>query len=315
MQYRRCGTSGCLFPALSLGGWHNFSSLDQARDLVLCAFEHGITHMDLANNYGPPVGMAEVQFGRIMETDLAGHRDELIISTKAGFYMWDGPYGEGGSRKHVLASLDQSLRRLGMDYVDIFYSHRYDKETPLEETMGALHQAVRCGKALYAGISNYPEKATRKAAKIMDALGTPLLIHQCAYNLLNRSVESGVMEQTQRRGMGLAVFSPLAQGLLTDRYLNGIPEDSRIKTSGVFLKKDDLTESRLQKIGALNDLASERGQSLARLALQWCLRRREIATVIIGASRSAQILENIEVLEDSPLTEEFCLRLDAIIED
>lgn len=298
-----------------MGGWHNFSELEKARELVLAAFIRGVTHIDLANNYGPPPGMAETQVGRILETDLSRHRDELIISTKAGYPMWQGPYGEWGSRKHILSSLDQSLKRLGLDYVDIFYSHRYDAETPLAETMGALHHAVQSGKALYAAISNYPEKACRKAAKIMRDLGTPLIAHQCAYNLMNRSIENGVMQQSTGRGMGMVVYSPLAQGLLSDRYLQGIPEDSRAAGTSPFLNAEQLDARKMEMIRQLSELASERGQSLARLALQWCLRRGEVATVLIGASRIEQIEENLQILNDPPLTEEFSIRLDGILED
>lgn len=315
MEFRRCGKSGLLLPVVSLGGWHCFSELEKARELVLAAFSRGVTHIDLANNYGPPGGMAETQVGRILETDLSGHRDEIIISTKAGYHMWEGPYGEWGSRKHVLASLDQSLKRLGLDYVDIFYSHRYDPETPLAETMGALHHAIQSGKALYAAISNYPEKAVRKAAKIMGELGTPLIAHQCPYSLFNRGIENGVMQQSASRGMGMVVFSPLAQGLLTDRYLEGIPEDSRAASASPFLTPEQLGDRKLEMVRQLSELASERGQSLARLALQWCLRRKEVTTVLIGASRTEQIEENLLILEDSTLNEEFCLRMDGILEE
>lgn len=315
MEYRRCGKSGLLLPVVSLGGWHNFSTLDQARELTMAAFDLGITHIDLANNYGPPPGMAETQVGRILETDLASHRDEIIISTKAGYTMWEGPYGDWGSKKYLTASLDQSLKRLGLDYVDIFYSHRYDPGTPLEETMGALHQAVRAGKALYPAISNYPKKAVKKAAKIMRNWGTPLLAHQCPYNLFNRAIEvGGVIKESDERGMGMVVFSPLAQGLLTDRYLNDIPQDSRVVTSGEFLKVEDVTEEKRKINCALNALASERGLSLARLALLWCLRKNAVTTVLIGASKTAQIRENVDTILDTPLDREFCLRIDGTLE-
>lgn len=304
-----------MLPAVSLGGWHNFTQLDQTRSLVLTAFERGITHFDLANNYGPPPGQAEIQLGRILETDLAAHRDELIISTKAGYRMWDGPYGEFGSRKHLIASLDQSLGRLGLNYVDIFYSHRFDPATPLEETMEALDYAVRSGKALYAAISNYPEKELRRAAKIMKRLGTPLLAHQLCYNLFNRSIENGIMQQSAHRGMGITAFSPLAQGMLTSRYLAGIPSDSRAAREGSFLKPEHLTDHRLAAIRSLNDLASERGQPLARMALQWVLRRPEVTSVIIGASCPEQIIENVACLDDPPLDAEVCLRMDGILEE
>ncbi|MEM6820878.1 MAG: aldo/keto reductase [Verrucomicrobiota bacterium] len=314
MEYRRCGDSGLILPCISLGGWHNFEHLDKAKELILAAFENGITHIDLANNYGPPPGIAETQVGRILEADLNHHRDELIISTKAGYRMWEGPYGEWGSRKYLLASLDQSLKRLGLDYVDIFYSHRYDPDTPLEETMGALETAVRSGKALYAAISNYPEKAVRKAAKIMREARVPLLAHQCSYNMLNRTIENGVLQQSARRGMGMVVFSPLAQGLLTDRYLEGIPQDSRAAGNSPFLTEERLSKKALNRIRKLNELASERGQTLARLALQWVLRYQEVSTVLIGASRTEQILDNLGILKDPPLDNEFCLRLDSILE-
>jgi len=315
MEYRRCGKSGLLLPVVSLGGWHNFSTLDRARELTMTAFDLGITHIDLANNYGPPPGMAETQVGRILETDLASHRDEVVISTKAGYTMWEGPYGDWGSKKYLTASLDQSLKRLGLEYVDIFYSHRYDPATPLEETMGALHQAVRSGKVLYPAISNYPKKAVKKAAKIMKKWGTPLLAHQCPYNMFNRSIEfGGVISQSAECGMGMVVFSPLAQGLLTDRYLNDIPKDSRVVTSGEFLKQDDITEAKRKIAVSLNELASECGMSLARLALLWCLRKKEVASVLIGASKPEQIRENVDVVNEVSLDREFCLRIDGILE-
>ncbi|MEM6885436.1 MAG: aldo/keto reductase [Verrucomicrobiota bacterium] len=315
MEYRRCGKSGLLLPAVSLGGWHNFSALDQARELTMTAFDLGITHIDLANNYGPPPGMAETQVGRILESDLASHRDEIVISTKAGYTMWDGPYGDWGSKKYMTASLDQSLKRLGLDYVDIFYSHRYDPATPLEETMGALHQAVRAGKAFYPAISNYPKKAVKKAAKMMKDWGTPLLAHQCPYNMFNRSIEvGGVINESADQGMGMVVFSPLAQGLLTDRYLHDIPQDSRVVTSGQFLKEDDITSSKRGMVCSLNELASEYGLPLARLALLWCLRKKSVATVLIGASKPEQIRDNVEVINDLSLSREFCVRIDGILE-
>ena len=281
----------------------------------MTAFDLGITHIDLANNYGPPPGMAETQVGRILETDLASHRDELVISTKAGYTMWEGPYGDWGSKKHITASLNQSLKRLGLDYVDIFYSHRYDPATPLEETMGALHQAVRAGKALYPAISNYPKKAVKKAAKMMSDWGTPLIAHQCRYNMLNRSIEYGdVIKESEERGMGMVVFSPLAQGILTDRYLEGIPQGSRVVTSGQFLKQDDITEAKRALARALNDLAAERGIPLARMALLWCLRKKAVASVLIGASKPEQIRENVEIVNDTSLDQEVCTRIDGILE-
>ncbi|MEM1157235.1 MAG: aldo/keto reductase [Verrucomicrobiota bacterium] len=315
MEYRRCGKSGLLLPMISLGGWHNFSSLEHARALTMSAFNLGITHIDLANNYGPPGGMAETQVGRILEKELANHRDEIVISTKAGYHMWDGPYGEWGSKKHLRASLDQSLKRLGLDYVDIFYSHRFDPGTPLEETMEALHQAVRSGKALYPAISNYPKKAVKKAARIMKELGTPLIAHQCAYNMFDRAIEvAQVMTVSEEYGMGMVIFSPLAQGMLTDRYLSEIPQDSRVVTSGETLSAEHITEARRKIIGALNELASERGLSLARLALLWCLRKKEVATVLIGASKPEQIRENTAVVDDLLPDKELLLRIDSILE-
>ena len=298
MTYRRCGRSGVRLPAVSLGLWHNFGpsrSYDTQRDICLRAFDLGITHFDLANNYGPPPGAAEETFGRILGTDLSEHRDELIISTKAGYYMWPGPYGEWGSRKYLLSSLDQSLRRLGVDYVDVFYSHRPDPDTPLAETMGALDTAVRSGRALYAGISNYSPEQTTRAVKIMRELGTPLLIHQPSYSMLNRWIEDGLTDVLGEEGLGAIVFSPLAQGLLTDRYLDGVPADSRIATGG-FLKRAALTEETLSTLRSLAVIAAERGQSLAQLALAWVLRDERITSALIGASSVAQLEQNVAAL-------------------
>jgi L-glyceraldehyde 3-phosphate reductase len=299
MKYNRCGRSGLLLPAISLGLWHNFGDdADAANKHALCrrAFDLGITHFDLANNYGPPPGSAETAFGEILRSDFAAHRDEMIISSKAGYHMWDGPYGEWGSRKYMLASLDQSLKRLGLPYVDIYYSHRFDPATPLEETMGALDTAVRSGRALYAGISNYPAEATRRAAQILRDLGTPCLIHQPRYNMYQREPElEGVFDAVAHEGMGSIVFSPLAQGLLTDKYLNGIPEDSRA-TVGGFLKKDSITADVLRKSGKLNDIAQRRGQSLAQMAFAWVLRKPEVTSALMGASRVGQIEDAVSAL-------------------
>jgi L-glyceraldehyde 3-phosphate reductase len=292
MKYNRCGRSGLLLPAISLGLWHNFgadSDAENRRALCRRAFDLGITHFDLANNYGPPPGSAETAFGDLLHTEFAAHRDELIISSKAGYHMWDGPYGEWGSRKYMLASLDQSLKRLRIPYVDIFYSHRYDPVTPLEETMGALDTAVRSGRALYAGISNYPADATRRASQILRNLGTPCLIHQPRYNMFQREPErEGVLDAIAHEGLGSIVYSPLAQGLLTDKYLNGIPEGSRA-TSGVFLKKENITSDVLRKIDSLHAIAKRRGQSLAQMAFAWVLRKPEVTSALMGASRVQQI--------------------------
>ena len=299
MKYNRCGRSGLLLPAISLGLWHNFgaeSDAENRRALCRRAFDLGITHFDLANNYGPPPGSAEIAFGEILRTDFAAHRDELIISTKAGYHMWDGPYGEWGSRKYMLASLDQSLKRMGIPYVDIFYSHRYDPVTPLEETMGALDTAVRSGRALYVGISNYPADATRRAAQILRSLGTPCLIHQPRYNMLQREPErEGVFDAIAHEGMGSIVYSPLAQGLLTDRYLNGIPEGSRA-TFSQFLKKENVTSDVVRRVSVLNRQAHQRGQSLAQMAVAWVLRKPEVTSALIGASRVSQIEDLVSAL-------------------
>src|SRR5215208_6932631 len=298
MQYRRVGRSGLELPAISLGLWQNFGGdrpLDRQRAIVRRAFDLGITHFDLANNYGPPYGSAEENFGRILAHDLAGHRDELIISTKAGYDMWPGPYGEWGSRKYLLASLDQSLRRMGLDYVDIFYSHRFDPETPLDETMGALDTAVRQGKALYVGISSYSADRTRAAAEILRGLGTPLLIHQPSYSLLNRWIEPELLDALEDVGAGCIVFSPLAQGMLTDKYLDGVPEGSRASRRG-SLSRDLLTDDALTRIRALNDIAAGRGQSLAQMALAWTLRDPRVTSTLIGASSVEQLEANVGAL-------------------
>ena len=292
MFYNRTGNSGLLLPAISLGLWHNFGAAanpETRRALCAKALDLGITHFDLANNYGPPPGSAETAFGEIMRTDFAAHRDELIISTKAGYHMWNGPYGEWGSRKYLLASLDQSLKRLGLPYVDIYYSHRFDPDTPLEETMGALDHAVRSGRALYVGISNYPAPATKQAAKILKDLGTPCLIHQPRFNMLQQEpLEQGVFKACAAAGLGVICFSPLAQGLLSSKYLNGIPDDSRAALGG-FLKKDQITVPLVAKMKALNTLAEARGQSLAQMAIAWVLSHKPVTSALIGASRVAQI--------------------------
>ncbi|HEY7478181.1 MAG TPA: L-glyceraldehyde 3-phosphate reductase [Actinomycetota bacterium] len=299
MIYRRSGRSGLQLPAISLGLWQNFGGdrpLETSRAIVLRAFDLGITHVDLANNYGPPYGSAEETFGRILAQDLRPYRDELVVSTKAGYDMWPGPYGEWGSRKYLLASLDQSLRRMGLEYVDVFYSHRFDPETPLEETMGALDAAVRQGKALYAGISSYSPTTTREAAAILRTMGTPLLIHQPSYSLLNRWIEDGLLNALEEVGAGCIVFSPLAQGLLTDRYLEGVPEGSRASRPG-SLSADQLREENLAKVRQLAAIAERRGQTLAQLALAWTLRDARVTSTLIGASSVAQLEQNVGALD------------------
>jgi L-glyceraldehyde 3-phosphate reductase len=314
--YRRCGNSGLKLPLLSLGLWHNFGSVDNfpnCRAMVLRAFDQGITHFDLANNYGPPPGSAETTFRYILREELAAHRDELIISTKAGYDMWEGPYGEWGSRKYLLASLDQSLKRLGLEYVDIFYSHRFDPETPLEETMGALDQAVRSGRALYAGISNYDAEQTARAARILRELGTPCLIHQPMYHMFHRGPEKALFGVLSKEGIGGIAFCPLAQGVLTGRYLNGIPADSRAGHDPRFLKPEAITEDKLSRIRKLDQIARERGQSLAQLALVWVLRQPAITSALIGASKVAQIDENLGALKNLALSADELKRIDAIL--
>ncbi len=304
MLYRRCGRSGLDLPAISLGLWHNFGGdrpIETSRAILRRAFDLGITHFDLANNYGPPYGSAESTFGRVLKEDLRPYRDELIISTKAGWDMWPGPYGDGGSRKYLLASLDQSLERMGLDYVDIFYSHRADPDTPLEETMGALDTAVRQGKALYAGVSSYSPERTERAAEILSGLGTPLTIHQPSYSMLNRWIESELLDVLGDQGIGCIVFTPLAQGMLTDRYLNGIPEDSRAARND-SLDPDWLTEENLDRIRALNEVASNRGQSLAQLALAWTLRDERVTSTLVGASSVRQLEQNVEALDSLEIT-------------
>lgn len=314
MTYNRCGKWGLKLPAVSLGLWHNFGGIDileNGRAMLHRAFDLGITHFDLANNYGPPPGSAEENFGKILKQDFKAYRDELIISSKAGYLMWPGPYGEWGSRKYVLASLDQSLKRMGLDYVDIFYSHRPDPNTPLEETMMALDQAVRSGKALYAGISNYPADMTREAARILKELGTPCLIHQPKYSMFERWVEEGLLDVLEEEGIGCIPFSPLAQGLLTNKYLKGIPEGSRA-TREVFLKKEDV-DSAHDKIVALNEIAQSRGQSLAQMALAWVLKDNRITSVLIGASSVQQIDDNVEMLKNKKFSGEELRKIEAIL--
>ncbi|MDO4155314.1 MAG: aldo/keto reductase [Oscillospiraceae bacterium] len=308
MQYNRCGNSGLKLPEVSLGLWHNFGDTNHfSRMEAICrtAFDGGITHFDLANNYGPPAGAAERHFGQILKTIFAGHRDELIISTKAGYDMWDGPYGNWGSRKYLLASLDQSLQRMGLDYVDIFYHHRPDPETPLEETMGALAQAVQCGKALYVGLSNYDGEMMQKACTILEKLHCPFVINQNRYSMLDRTIEqNGMLTACQETGKGLIVFSPLAQGLLTDRYLHGIiPEDSRIRTDGRFLNAEQLTEERLAMLQQLQTVAQNRGQKLAQLAMQWILRQSAVTSVLIGASKPEQVQDALEMVHQQKLVQ------------
>jgi len=308
MPYYHCGNSGLKLPAVSLGLWHNFgdtSMMDNMKQLCFTAFDNGITHFDLANNYGPPPGSAEINFGRILKENFLPYRDEMLISTKAGYEMWDGPYGNWGSRKYILASLDQSLKRMGLEYVDIFYHHRMDPETPLEETMSALSQAVTSGKALYVGLSNYNGETLEKAAAILNDLRCPFIINQNRYSIFDRTIENnGLKETAAKLKKGIIAFSPLAQGMLTSRYLNGIPEDSRIKKDGRFLKENALTETRLEQIKALNAIAESRGQTLAEMALAWILRDGIVTSVLIGASKTSQILDNIGALKNTKFTEE-----------
>lgn len=315
MTYVRCGKSGLKLPGVSLGFWHNFgdnADYEVMKSLCFTAFDHGITHFDLANNYGPAPGAAERNLGRILREELAPYRDELIVSTKAGYEMWPGPYGNFGSRKSLLASLDQSLARLGLPYVDIFYHHRMDPETPLEETMSALAQAVQSGKALYAGLSNYDGPALERAAAILADLRVPFVINQNRYSIFDRTVEgNGLKETAVRLGKGIIAFSPLAQGLLTDRYLHGIPADSRVRTDGRYLKDSALTPQRLEQIAALNDIARERGQTLAEMALAWVLKDGAVTSVLIGASKPSQILDNLKALENTSFTTEELARIDA----
>ncbi|MCU6387249.1 L-glyceraldehyde 3-phosphate reductase [Enterobacter quasiroggenkampii] len=316
MEYRRCGRSGLRLPAISLGLWHNFGDatlIENSRQLLQRAFDLGITHFDLANNYGPPPGSAERNFGRILQEDFLPWRDELIVSTKAGYTMWEGPYGDWGSRKYLLASLDQSLKRMGLEYVDIFYHHRPDPETPLQETMKALDHVVRQGKALYVGLSNYPAVLACQAIDILNDLGTPCLIHQPKYSLFERAPEAGLLDVLQEKGVGCIPFSPLAGGQLTNRYLNGIPADSRAASGSQFLKPDQLTEEKLEKVRKLNALAESRGQKLSQMALAWVLRHEAVTSVLIGASKTAQIDDAVGMLANRHFTEEELARIDAIL--
>ncbi|MGY3052079.1 L-glyceraldehyde 3-phosphate reductase [Pedobacter sp. UYEF25] len=301
MQYRRCGKSGLMLPRMSLGLWHNFgfvNDYDNSKNIIFTAFDHGITHFDLANNYGPPPGSAETVFGRILKENLSAYRDEIIISSKAGYTMWDGPYGDWGSKKYLVSSLDQSLKRLGIDYVDIFYHHRPDPETPLQETMDTLSLMVQQGKALYVGISNYEAGEAKKAIDILKKNGTPCLIHQPKYSMFERWVEDQLLDVLEESGVGCIPFSPLAQGLLTNKYLKGIPEDSRIATSGVFLKESNLTPEVLAKISRLNELAQSRGQDLAQMALSWILKDDRITSVLIGVSKPEQVLDSAKAIKN-----------------
>lgn len=305
MEYRRSGRSGLKLPAISLGLWHNFGDntrVDNSRELLRHAFDRGITHFDLANNYGPPPGSAEENFGRILREDFRPYRDELVISTKAGYTMWDGPYGDWGSRKYLISSLDQSLKRMGLEYVDIFYHHRPDPDTPLEETMRALDQVVRQGKALYAAISNYPADRAAEAIAILRDLGTPCLIHQPRYSMFERGPENGLLETLGDNGVGCIAFSPLAGGVLTDRYLRGIPEDSRVASGSKFLREDQLTDEKMEKVRRLNEIAQQRGQKLAQMALAWTLRDARVTSVLIGASKTAQIDDAVEMLANRHFT-------------
>lgn len=317
MPYRRCGKSGIRLSSLSLGLWHNFGQVDvleNCRDILRVAFDSGITHFDLANNYGPPPGSAEENFGRILRMDFAGYRDEIIISSKAGYTMWEGPYGDWGSRKYLVASLDQSLKRMGLDYVDIFYHHRPDPDTPLEETMAALDAVVRQGKALYVGISNYPADKAREAIGLLRSLGTPCLIHQPRYSLFERWVEDGLLDVLDSEGVGCIPFSPLAQGLLTDKYLGGIPAGSRAARPGTFLKENDITEVVLEKVRKLNDIARGRGQSLAQMALAWLLKDSRITSVLIGASRPAQLRDSLGCLDNPAFGEDELSAIEAALQ-
>ncbi|HHV99514.1 MAG TPA: L-glyceraldehyde 3-phosphate reductase [Clostridiaceae bacterium] len=316
MKYNRCGRSGLKLPAISLGLWHNFGGVDvfeNGRAMIRRAFDLGITHFDLANNYGPPPGSAEENFGKILKLDFKGYRDEMVISTKAGYYMWPGPYGEWGSKKYLIASLDQSLKRMGLDYVDIFYSHRPDPETPLEETMAALDLVVRQGKALYVGISSYDVNQTRKAAAILRQLGTPCLIHQPSYSMFNRWIEDGLQDVLEEEGIGTIAFCPLAQGLLTNKYLSGIPANSRAASQHGFLKAEQVTEEVVAKVRRLNKIAEERGQSLAQMALAWVLRGGRVTSALIGASNVRQIEENVAALNNLEFSQDELRQIDEIL--
>ena len=316
MQYRRCGKSGILLPAVSLGLWHNFGHVDvmeNYRKILHLAFDSGITHFDLANNYGPPPGSAETNFGKLLKEDFSAYRDELIISTKAGYHMWEGPYGDWGSKKYLVSSLDQSLKRMGLDYVDIFYHHRPDPNTPLEETMGALDLIVRQGKALYVGISNYQAEEADKAIKILKQLGTPCLIHQPKYSMFERWVEGGLLDVLETEGVGCIPFSPLAQGMLTNKYLHGIPEDSRAAKASGFLQTSQITPERLEEIKQLNELAKQRGQSLAQMALSWILKDTRVTSVLIGASKPEQLADSLKCLDNIVFSKEELAKIETIL--
>jgi Predicted oxidoreductases (related to aryl-alcohol dehydrogenases) len=316
MQYRRCGNSGLKLPAISLGLWHNFGHVDQLENcsnILKLAFDSGITHFDLANNYGPPPGSAEENFGKLLKRDFAGYRDEMIISSKAGYTMWDGPYGDWGSKKYLVSSLDQSLKRMELDYVDIFYHHRPDPETPLEETMTALDLIVRQGKALYVGISNYKPEEAARAIQILKELGTPCIIHQPKYSMYERWIEDGLLDLLGNEGVGCIPFSPLAQGMLTDKYLKGIPEDSRAAKSHGFLQRDQITDEKLAQLNKLNAIAQERGQKLAHMALSWILRDERITSVLVGASKPEQLADSLKCLENTNFTKDELNRIDLIL--
>ena len=316
MSYNRCGKSGLKLPKVSLGFWHNFGSKDVFDNMVaMCrtAFDNGITHFDLANNYGPVPGSAEENLGKILKQDFANYRDELVISSKAGYDMWPGPYGDWGSKKYLIASCDQSLKRTGLEYFDIFYHHRFDPETPLEETMEALNHIVKSGRALYAGISNYNKQQTEEAAKILKSMNFPFIINKRSYSILNRAIEEdGLKEYAEKNGIGIIAFCPLSQGLLTDKYLSGIPENSRVKTSGIFLKESDITPELVTKLKALNEVAASRGESLAQMSLAWVLRDSDVTSVLIGASRPEQIVENCKIVNAKPFTSEELSKIDEI---
>ncbi len=317
MLYRRCGKSGILLPAISLGLWHNFGHADDftnARNIIRTSFDSGITHFDLANNYGPPYGAAEETFGRILNKDFQSYRDQLLISTKAGYDMWDGPYGDFGSKKYLVSSLDQSLKRMGLEYVDIFYHHRPDPDTPLEETMGALHQIVQQGKALYVGVSSYPADLTRQASEILKKMGTKLLIHQPRYNMMDRRVEhDGLLDELETQGVGAIAFSPLEQGILSDKYLHGIPEDSRALKDKRYLKAEHITKEKLDKVNQLNNIASNRGQSLAQMAIAWLLKDDRVTSVLVGVSSPKQVIDNVKSIENLNFSKEELTAIDAIL--
>ncbi len=318
MFYRRCGHSGLKLPVISLGLWHNFGFVNDfgnSRDIIHTAFDHGITHFDLANNYGPPLGSAETVFGRILKMDFENHRDEMIVSTKAGYTMWDGPYGDWGSKKYLISSLDQSLKRMQLDYVDIFYHHRPDPETPLEETMAALDLIVRQGKALYVGISNYKPEQAEKAIDILQNLGTPCVIHQPKYSMFERWVEGGLLDLLGNKGVGCIAFSPLAQGLLTDKYLNGIPADSRIATSGIFLNEKHITPEKINRINKLNYIAAARSQQLAQMAISWLLKDERVTSVLIGASKPSQVKEAVSAIKNISFTSEELQSIETILSE